>query len=162
MLSAQHSRPSQRTRPISRDIAGVSEWIELWAARCRSTDHVALIADQAIVGLPSWYPFLLDDVVAESDALDADVDARTTNQRFDLGLKLSAERASQRAVHPFRRSTALEHATSKEQRASRRAPMPIGDRIRMTGPPSRSYRRNAGYSVAAGGARTVMTEDGAT
>lgn len=64
-------------------------------------------------------PFLLDDVVTERNALVADVDTRPTDQPVHLGLRLSAKRAPEGAVHPLRTSTAREHATSVSQRASR-------------------------------------------
>lgn len=72
--------------------------------------------------LPTWGPFVLDDVVAELDALVADVDARPGDQLFNLGLRLSAERASQGAVYPLRRSTAIEHAISIRRSPPARAP----------------------------------------
>jgi hypothetical protein len=50
-------------------------------------------ADLALPRLLSWCSFRVDDVVAESDALVADVDARPCDEPFDLGPQLPAERA---------------------------------------------------------------------
>jgi hypothetical protein len=62
--------------------------------------------------LPTRCLFLLDDLVAETDAAIADIDARSSDQLLDLVPRPPAERAPHRVVHPLRRSMVLDHATS--------------------------------------------------
>lgn len=56
---------------------------------------------------------LLDDLVAESDALVADVDAWPSDQPVHLALRLATERALRRTIDPLREPrTILEHEPS--------------------------------------------------
>jgi hypothetical protein len=59
---------------------------------------------------------LVDDLIAQSHAILADVDARASDQLVDLSLRPSAERASDRAVDPFRFAMATEHQRDRTPR----------------------------------------------
>ena len=61
--------------------------------------------------------FLFDDLLAQGDALVADVDTRSGNESANLVLALAAERAATRAVRPFGAAAALEHDASVRQMA---------------------------------------------
>src|SRR5262245_532256 len=74
------------------------------------------------------FPLLGDDVVAELDALVADVDGGTGDQLADVVLALAAERALQRAValarprHPSRDSLATSGPAPPTARPARSPP----------------------------------------
>jgi hypothetical protein len=74
--------------------------------------------------LPTWCPFLLENVRAEPDAPIADVDTGPSDQLLDPADPMAAapatERAPQRAVHPLGPPTTVKHATSLRQSGSGR------------------------------------------
>lgn len=76
-----------------------------------------LLVFQRLLGLTTRSAFLLNDVLAEANALAADADAWASDELVDIGLRFTAEGAPQRAVQPLRCSTPLQHAKSIELRA---------------------------------------------
>jgi hypothetical protein len=95
-------------------------------------------SSRRFVWLRTRCAFLLDDVDAELDTLVADADAGSGNQLVDLVLRLPAERAPARPIHPFRSSTtAPSHDRIIGRGLSRRArPLTTADGLRVTSRPS--------------------------
>ncbi len=92
--------------------------------------------------LPTWCPFLLDDVHAEPDAPIADVDTGPSDQLLDppepMAAAPAAERAPQRAVHPLGPPTTVKHATSlwesmADQPERPRSPYTFRPALRLSG-----------------------------
>jgi hypothetical protein len=111
--------------------------------------------------LPTWCPFLLDDVHAEPDAPIADVDTGPSDQLLDppepMAAAPAAERAPQRAVHPLGPPTTVKHATSlwesaADQPERPRSPHPFRPALRQSGTYGHRHLRSA---LEAGGRSRV-------
>jgi hypothetical protein len=102
--------------------------------------------------LPTWCPFLLDDVHAEPDAPIADVDTGPSDQLLDppepMAAAPAAERAPPRAVHPLGPPTTVKHATSLWESAAAqperpRSPHPFRPALRQSGTYGHGHLRSA-------------------